>query len=142
MAICWSASFPRFEVLGLRFISIIKFQPTTAVSRLGRRWLRMQSCKREVNVCLGIPGKILESYDSQGLRMAKVQFGGIVREACLQYVPEAGTGDYVVVHVGFAISKVNEEEATRTYRLLEEMGQLTELAAPEIVEKPGNGRSP
>jgi hydrogenase expression/formation protein HypC len=73
--------------------------------------------------------------------MAKVQFGGIVREACLQYVPEAGTGDYVVVHVGFAISKVNEEEATRTYRLLEEMGQPTELAAPEIVEKPRNGRS-
>jgi len=93
-------------------------------------------------VCLGIPGKILESYDSQGLRMAKVQFGGIVREACLQYVPEAHTGDYVVVHVGFAISKVNEEEAARTYSLLEEMGQLTELAAPEVEEKSRNGRSP
>jgi hydrogenase expression/formation protein HypC len=93
-------------------------------------------------VCLGIPGKILESYDSQGLRMAKVQFGGIVREACLQYVPEAETGDYVVVHVGFAISKVNEEEAARTYSLLEEMGQLTELAAAEVEEKSGNGRSP
>jgi hydrogenase expression/formation protein HypC len=74
--------------------------------------------------------------------MAKVQFGGIVREACLQYVPEAQTGDYVVVHVGFAISKVNEEEAARTYRLLEEMGQLTELGAPEIEEKSRNGRSP
>jgi hydrogenase expression/formation protein HypC len=74
--------------------------------------------------------------------MAKVQFGGIVREACLQYVPNAQTGDYVVVHVGFAISKVNEEEAARTYRLLEEMGQLTELAVSEIEEKPRNGRSP
>jgi hydrogenase expression/formation protein HypC len=74
--------------------------------------------------------------------MAKVQFGGIVREACLQYVPDAQTGDYVVVHVGFAISKVNEEEAARTYRLLEEMGQLTELAVLEIEEKPRNGRSP
>jgi len=74
--------------------------------------------------------------------MAKVQFGGIVREACLQYVPEAQTGDYVVVHVGFAISKVNEEEAARTYRLLEEMGQLAELGAPEIEEKSRNGRSP
>ena len=92
-------------------------------------------------MCLGIPGKILESYESQGLRMAKVQFGGIVREACLQYVPEAKTGDYVVVHVGFAISKVNEEEAARTYRLLEEMGQLAELAAPEVEEKSRNGRS-
>ena len=102
----------------------------------------MPSCKGEANVCLGIPGKILESYESQGLRMAKVQFGGIVREACLQYVPEAEAGDYVVVHVGFAISKVNEEEAARTYRLLEEMGQLTELAAPEVEEKSRNGRSP
>ena len=93
-------------------------------------------------MCLGIPGKILESYESQGLRMAKVQFGGIVREACLQYVLEAATGDYVVVHVGFAISKVDEEEAARTYRLLEEMGQLGELAAPEIEVKYRNGRSP
>jgi hydrogenase expression/formation protein HypC len=71
-----------------------------------------------------------------------VQFGGIVREACLQYVPEAETGDYVVVHVGFAISKVNEEEAARTYRLLEEMGQLAELEAPKIDEPSGRGRSP
>ena len=93
-------------------------------------------------MCLGIPGKILQVYESQGLRMAKVQFGGIIREACLQYVPEAQTGDYVVVHVGFAISKLNEEEAARTYRLLEEMGQLSELAAPEIDEKSRNGRSP
>jgi len=74
--------------------------------------------------------------------MAKVQFGGIVRETCLQYVPEAETGDYVVVHVGFAISKVDEDEAARTYRLLEEMGQLTELAASEIEEKSRNRRSP
>jgi hydrogenase expression/formation protein HypC len=64
--------------------------------------------------------------------MAKVQFGGIVREACLHYVPEAQTGDYVVVHVGFAISRMDEEEAARTYRLLEEMGQLTELEAPKM----------
>ncbi|MGB7948129.1 MAG: HypC/HybG/HupF family hydrogenase formation chaperone [Candidatus Binatia bacterium] len=102
----------------------------------------MPWCNGEANVCLGIPGKILESYDSQGLRMAKVQFGGIVREACLQYVPEAEAGDYVVVHVGFAISKVNEEEAARTYKLLEEMGQLTELSSPDVDEKSGNGRSP
>jgi hydrogenase expression/formation protein HypC len=74
--------------------------------------------------------------------MAKVQFGGIVREACLQYVPEAEIGEYVVVHVGFAISKIDQEEAARTYRLLEEMGQLTELGAPEIQEKSRNGRSP
>ena len=93
-------------------------------------------------MCLGVPGKILETYESHGLRMAKVQFGGIVRETCLQYVPEAEPGDYVVVHVGFAISKVDEDEAARTYRLLEEMGQLTELAASEIEEKSRNRRSP
>jgi hydrogenase expression/formation protein HypC len=87
-------------------------------------------------MCLGIPGKILHVYESQGLRMAKVEFGGIAREACLQYVPEAGTGDYVIVHVGFAISKLNEEEAARTYSLLEEMGQLAELAAGANEELP------
>ena len=99
----------------------------------------MPPFNEETHVCLGIPGKILDAYDSQGLRMAKVQFGGIVREACLQYVPEAEIGDYVVVHVGFAISKLNEEEAERAYRLLEEMGQLSELGAPKIDEKSGGG---
>lgn len=86
-------------------------------------------------MCLGIPGKIVEFFDQRGLRMAKVQFGGIVREACLQYLPEANIGDYVVVHVGFAISKIDEEEAARTYKLLEEMEQLTELTAPVVEER-------
>lgn len=93
-------------------------------------------------MCLGIPGKILETFDVKGLPMAKVQFGGIVRETCLAYVPESVVGDYVVVHVGFAISKVNQEEAERTYRLLEEMGQLSELEAPKIADKPKGGESP
>ncbi|MCS6926018.1 MAG: HypC/HybG/HupF family hydrogenase formation chaperone [Candidatus Binatia bacterium] len=77
-------------------------------------------------MCLGIPGKIVECFEFQGLRMAKVAFGGIVREACLACVPDATVGDYVVVHVGFAISKIDEEEAARTYRLLQEMEQLRE----------------
>ena len=81
-------------------------------------------------MCLGIPGKLLDTYDASGLRMGRVQFGGIVREACLAYVPEASVGDYVVVHVGFAIRRVDQEEALRTYKLLEEMGQLSELEAP------------
>ena len=72
----------------------------------------------------------------------KCSSAALCARACLAIVPEAQTGDYVVVHVGFAISKVNEEEAARTYRLLEEMGQLTELAAPEVEEKSRNGRSP
>lgn len=64
--------------------------------------------------------------------MSKVDFGGITREACLEYIPDAKLGDYVMVHVGFAISKVDEDEAARTYRYLEEMGQLTEVDSDEI----------
>jgi len=68
------------------------------------------------------------------MRMAKVQFGGIIREACLEYVPETQVGQYILVHVGFAISTVDEEEAKRTYELLEQMDQLTELTAPVVEE--------
>jgi hydrogenase expression/formation protein HypC len=85
-------------------------------------------------MCLAIPGKVLSDYEQGSMRMAKVQFGGIVREACLEYVPETKVGDYVLVHVGFAISRVDEEEAQRTYQLLEEMDQLTELEAPVVRE--------
>jgi hydrogenase expression/formation protein HypC len=92
-------------------------------------------------VCLGIPGKIIDAYEAQGLRMAKIQFGAIVREACLEYVPEAMAGDYVVVHVGFAISKLDEEEAARTYRLLAEMGQLSELGDSRMDEQGPRGSS-
>jgi hydrogenase expression/formation protein HypC len=82
-------------------------------------------------MCLAIPGQVEETFDRQGLRMARVRFGGIVRETCLQYVPEAAVGDYVLVHVGFALSTVDAEEAARTYRALEELGQLGELDAPQ-----------
>jgi hydrogenase expression/formation protein HypC len=97
----------------------------------------MNSSTEEADMCLGIPGKVLESYDANGLRMAKVEFGGIVREICLAYTPEAAVGDYVIVHVGFAISKVDQDEAARTYKLLEEMGQLDELEAEG--DKPSRG---
>jgi len=86
-------------------------------------------------MCLGIPGEILQTFDAGGLKMARVRFGGIVRQACLDLVPDAEVGDYVVVHVGFAISKLNAEEAARAYRLLEEMGQLSELAYPVLDEE-------
>ncbi len=86
-------------------------------------------------MCLAIPGKVVEAFERHGMRMARVQFGGITREACLEYVPEAVVGDYVLVHVGFAISRVDEQEALRTYRLLEEMDQLTELGAPVLEEQ-------
>ena len=90
-------------------------------------------------MCLAIPGKVVEVFDQQGMRMAKVQFGGILREACLEYVPETQVGDYVLVHVGFAISRLDEEEAQRTYQLLEELDQLTELNAP-VMDGTGDGR--
>jgi hydrogenase expression/formation protein HypC len=83
-------------------------------------------------MCLAIPGKILHEFEQRGMRMAKIQFGGIVREACLEYVPEAAIGDYVLVHVGFAITTLNEAEAERTYKLLAEMDQLSELDAPSL----------
>ena len=89
-------------------------------------------------MCLAIPGKVVEAFDQGGMRMARVQFGGIVREACLEYVPDTKVGEYVLVHVGFAISKVDEEEAHRTYEILEEMDQLAELMAPVVDEREGH----
>lgn len=85
-------------------------------------------------MCLAIPGKVVEAFDQGGMRMAKVQFGGIIREACLEYVPDTKVGEYVLVHVGFAISKVDEEEAHRTYQALKELDQLSELMAPAAGE--------
>jgi hydrogenase expression/formation protein HypC len=82
-------------------------------------------------MCLAIPGKVLETEDRDGLRVGKIQFGGIVRSARLDFVPEASTGDYVMVHVGFAISKVDESEAERAYEILREMGALESELPPE-----------
>jgi len=77
-------------------------------------------------MCLGVPGKIIELYDAGGLKMGKVDFGGVVREACLEYVPEAGIGDYTVIHVGFAISLLSEEEAQASLEMLREIVNLEE----------------
>jgi hydrogenase expression/formation protein HypC len=89
-------------------------------------------------MCLGIPGEILEVREDNGLRTGKVRFAGITREVCLAYVPEAARGDFVVVHVGFAISKIDPEEAARAYRVLEELGQTAELTAD--ASNPEGGR--
>jgi hydrogenase expression/formation protein HypC len=75
-------------------------------------------------MCLAIPGKILDSQQVNGLRLGRVQFGGIVRSVSLAFVPEAVAGDYVMVHVGFAISRVDADEADRTYKMLAEMEAL------------------
>jgi hydrogenase expression/formation protein HypC len=77
-------------------------------------------------MCLAVPGKITDIYEQNGLRMAKVDFGGIFREACLDYVPEAKTGEYCIIHVGFAISLLNEAEAMETLDLLKQISDLEE----------------
>ncbi len=79
-------------------------------------------------MCLGIPGRILDTRDDRGLVMGTVDFSGVRREVCLAYVADqVRPGDYVVVHVGFAISKVDEDEARRTFEVLKEMSALEEL---------------
>jgi hydrogenase expression/formation protein HypC len=83
-------------------------------------------------MCLGVPGKVVAvTEDPLGMRMGKVSFGGITKEVCLAYTPEVQTEDWVVVHVGFAISKIDEEEAAKVFQLLEEMGELGELEVPQ-----------
>ena len=77
-------------------------------------------------MCLGVPGKVIEIYEQDGLRMGKIDFGGVVKEACLAYVPEVEVGDYTIIHVGFAINRIDEEEALRSYELLMEIGALEE----------------
>jgi len=78
-------------------------------------------------MCLAIPGKVVEIYEGDGMKMAKVNFGGMIKSVCLAYTQDAVPGDYVLVHVGFALSRVNQEEAERTFKLLEELGQLDEI---------------
>ncbi|GMQ79074.1 MAG: HypC/HybG/HupF family hydrogenase formation chaperone [Anaerolineae bacterium] len=75
-------------------------------------------------MCLGIPGKIVETYEVNHLQMGKIDFGGVIREVCLAYVPEAGIGDYAIVHVGFAISQLSEEEAQETLALIREIADV------------------
>lgn len=77
-------------------------------------------------MCLGIPGKIVEIYEANGMKMGKIDFGGVTREACLEYVPEAQVGDYTLIHVGFALNLISEEEAMETLQLLNQIADLSE----------------
>jgi hydrogenase expression/formation protein HypC len=77
-------------------------------------------------MCLGVPGKIVEIYSVDGLQMGKIDFGGVTREACLSYVPEAKVGNYTLIHVGFAISLLNEEEAKESLELIMEIANIEE----------------
>jgi hydrogenase expression/formation protein HypC len=89
-------------------------------------------------MCLGIPGRIIELHRDGELAMGMVDFGGVRRDVCLAYVQdEVEIGEYVIVHVGFAISKVDEAEAKRTFEVLEEMSQLEELQFLKDAIPPG-----
>ena len=82
-------------------------------------------------MCLGVPGKIVEIYEVGGLKMGKVDFGGVYREACLEYVPDAQIGEYTVIHVGFAINRLDEEEAKESLALLQEIVNLEDELGAE-----------
>jgi hydrogenase expression/formation protein HypC len=92
-------------------------------------------------MCLGIPGRIVELHTHEGLASGTVDFGGVRRDVCLAYVAdEVGVGDYVIVHVGFALTKVDEAEAQRTFEALREMSQLDELDWMRDVAEQSLGR--
>jgi len=86
-------------------------------------------------MCLGIPGKLVEVYNQDDLPMGKVEFGGILKEICLAYTPEARVGEYVIVHVGFAISRIDEAEAEEIFSYLEQIEEA--MAEEEAAKTPG-----
>jgi hydrogenase expression/formation protein HypC len=88
-------------------------------------------------MCLGVPGRITEVKNRDGLRLARVDFGGVSREVCLDYVPEAVLGDYCIVHVGFAIRVLGAAEAQQTLSMLEQIAAYGEAAPTEALGKPG-----
>ncbi|HQZ22117.1 MAG TPA: HypC/HybG/HupF family hydrogenase formation chaperone [Thermoflexales bacterium] len=77
-------------------------------------------------MCLGIPGQLKEIYEANGAKMGKVNFGGIVKDVCLEYVPELQVGEYTIVHVGFALTRIDEQSAMETLGMFKEMGVLDE----------------
>jgi hydrogenase expression/formation protein HypC len=82
-------------------------------------------------MCLAVPGRVVEVGHEHDVRVGKVDFGGISRRVCLEHVPDVQPGEYVLVHVGFALARVDEAEARRVWEFLKEMGELAELQADE-----------
>jgi hydrogenase expression/formation protein HypC len=81
-------------------------------------------------VCLGIPGKVIKTYREHDVLMGKVDFSGVSKQVCLEHVPNVQIGQYVLVHVGFALSQIDEDEAQRVFDFLKKMDQLDELRVP------------
>lgn len=88
-------------------------------------------------MCLGIPGKVTDLYQENGLPMGKVDFGGICKPVCTAHVPDLAVGDYTLVHVGFALTRIDEAEAKQVFTFLEKMNELDELRRGETDEVPG-----
>jgi len=91
-------------------------------------------------MCLAIPGKVVEIFYENGLKMGKIDFDGVVRKACLEYTPDIQLGDYALIHVGFALSQVNEDEAKKVFEFLTEMKELGELRVSQEGDESFGGR--
>jgi hydrogenase expression/formation protein HypC len=87
-------------------------------------------------MCLGIPGRVVKTFHEHDVLMGKVDFGGIFKQVCLEHVPQVRVGQYVLVHVGFALSLIDEDEARRVFQFLDTMNQLDELKAPSVPSGP------
>lgn len=90
-------------------------------------------------MCLGIPGRVVETYREHDVLMGKVAFGGVSKRVCLEHVPEVQVGEYVLVHVGFALSRLDEAEAQRVFEFLEGMNQLDEIQSEQPSPQPAEG---
>ena len=88
-------------------------------------------------MCLGIPGKVVRTFREHDVLMGKVDFSGVMKQVCLEHVPDVQVGQYVLVHVGFALSKIDENEAQLVFDFLDQMNQLEELKVPSPVADPG-----
>jgi hydrogenase expression/formation protein HypC len=88
-------------------------------------------------MCLGIPGKVVEKYEEYDVQMGKVDFGGVSKRVCLDHVPDVRVGDYVIVHVGFALSAIDENEAKQVFTFLDKMNELNDLELGDPYEVPG-----
>jgi hydrogenase expression/formation protein HypC len=88
-------------------------------------------------MCLGIPGRVVDTYVEHDVRMGKVDFGGVFKRVCLEHVPETQVGQFVIVHVGFALSVIDEDEAQQVFAFLRGMNELEELKRGEPYEIPG-----
>jgi len=89
-------------------------------------------------MCLAVPGRVVETYRENDLLMGKIDFGGVRKCACLEHVSDAKIGDYVLIHVGFALSRIDESEAKRVFEYLKELNQLEELGElPETARSEG-----